>query len=118
MNTALWLMLALGVKHLIIDFFLQTRYQYSNKGRYGHPGGILHAALHALGTWAVFVVATPWALTLAVLDAIIHYHVDWSKVNINNYFGWTPTTSEAFWWLLGIDQFLHFLTYIGLVAIL
>ena len=33
------------LKHLIADFFLQTPFQVSNKGRYGHPGGIVHAGI-------------------------------------------------------------------------
>jgi hypothetical protein len=116
MNTALWLMSALAIKHLIVDFFLQTRYQYSNKGTYGHGGGILHAGLHALATWIVFAAVVPYAWILAMADAVIHYHVDWAKVNINDHFGWTATTHEQFWWLLGVDQFLHFATYVALVA--
>jgi hypothetical protein len=34
-------------KHAVADFYLQTAYQYSNKGKYGHPGGIIHAGIHA-----------------------------------------------------------------------
>ena len=37
----------LMVKHALADFYLQTPYQYLNKGTYGHPGGLLHAAF----TW-------------------------------------------------------------------
>ena len=36
----------LMAKHALADFFLQTKYQWANKGRYGHPGGLLHAAIH------------------------------------------------------------------------
>ncbi len=36
----------LMVKHAVADFFLQTPYQYCNKGTYGHPGGFLHAGIH------------------------------------------------------------------------
>jgi hypothetical protein len=34
----------LQVKHVVCDHPLQSRYQLQNKGTYGHPGGILHAA--------------------------------------------------------------------------
>jgi hypothetical protein len=30
--------------------------------------------------------------------------------------GWSANTHEQFWWLLGLDQYLHALTYIGLIA--
>lgn len=106
----------LTIKHFIVDYPLQTRYQYSNKGIYGHPGGLLHAGFHGIGTWCCFAAFTPIAVWLAFVDAIVHYHIDWAKVNLNNRYGWTPTTHEEFWWLLGLDQLFHYLTYIGLIA--
>ena len=118
MNTTLWLILALFAKHFVVDFPLQVRYQYSNKGTYGHPGGVLHAGLHAVGTLiCLYWVAPVAAWYLAMADMIIHYHIDWAKLNLNKRLGWGPTTHEEFWWLLGFDQFLHALTYIGMVAI-
>ena len=38
------------VKHFIVDFLLQTKWQWSNKHKLGHPGGIFHAWLHGLVT--------------------------------------------------------------------
>lgn len=109
-----------NIKHFIIDFLLQKPYQYLNKGKYGHPGGILHAALHGVGTIGVLLVApgvsTVAALVLALADTLVHYHVDWGKVNINNHFGWKPDNSEYYWWLLGMDQLLHQLTYIAIMG--
>ena len=117
MNDTLWLILALFTKHLIVDFPLQVRYQWSNKGTYLHPGGLLHAGLHGIATFACFYWYAPQsALYLAWIDAIIHYHVDWAKMNINKKYNWAPNTHEEFWWLLGLDQLLHFLTYIAIVA--
>jgi len=37
-------------------------------------------------------------------------------MNLNKKYGWKPDQHAQFWWLLGVDQFLHALTYIGLVA--
>jgi hypothetical protein len=51
------------------------------------------------------------------MDAFLHYHIDWAKMNINKQCGWKADTHEEFWWLLGVDQLLHALTYIGLVAL-
>ena len=59
---------------------------------------------------------TPLALWIAFVDALIHYHVDWAKMNLNSRLGWGPNTHEQFWWLLGLDQYLHYITYIGLTA--
>jgi hypothetical protein len=115
--TLFYLLIALQLKHFIIDFPLQTRYQWSNKGTYGHPGGILHAALHGLGTGAILLYFTgngSLAVLLAALDTIVHYHIDWAKMRINARMGWTPANPN-FWVLLGLDQFLHQLTYILIV---
>ena len=49
-------------------------------------------------------------------DTFIHYHIDWAKMNLNARMGWGANTHEQFWWLLGLDQYLHALTYIGLIA--
>lgn len=110
----------LFIKHFIIDFILQNKFQWSNKGTYGHLGGILHAGLHSIGTFlCLFLfVGSGIAWIVALIDGILHYHIDWAKMNINKKLGWTPTTHEEFWWLLGLDQLLHALTYIGLVALL
>lgn len=114
----LWLFVWLSVKHLIIDFPLQGPYQYMNKGTYGHPGGIQHSTWHGGGTILVFWLVAgrlDYAIVLGAIDGIIHYHIDWAKVNVNKLMKWGPTTHEEFWWALGVDQFLHMLTYIGLV---
>lgn len=107
-----------GIKHFVVDFLLQRAYQYKNKGTYGHPGGLLHAALHGLGTVLVLWIFAdlPWIVMMAVFDMVVHYHVDWAKTNINARFGWTPTTHDEFWWLLGLDQLLHFLTYVAIIG--
>jgi hypothetical protein len=116
--TMLTLFLLFSVKHFVIDFICQTQYQWSNKGKYGHPGGILHAGLHGVGT-AACLLAFAWEdiLFLALLDAFFHYHIDWAKMKINARMGWTATTSEYFWWLLGLDQLLHMMTYIAIIAL-
>jgi hypothetical protein len=118
MNDSLVLITMLFLKHFIVDFPLQKPYQWMNKGTYGHPGGIAHAALHASFTLICFAWYAPLAAYyLAALDGVLHYHIDWAKMNINKQCGWKPDKDEEFWWLLGVDQLLHALTYIGLVAL-
>ena len=118
MNITLWLILLLLTKHFVVDFPLQLKYQLNNKGTYGHPGGILHSGLHGLGTYVCIVWYAPIAaIVLAFVDMIVHYHIDWIKVNVNKKFNWGPTHDE-FWWLFGLDQFLHALTYISIVALI
>jgi hypothetical protein len=119
MNDLLILILLLFSKHFLIDFPLQTKFQYSNKGTYGHPGGILHASLHGLGTFiCIYWYAPVAAIYLALADMFVHYHIDWAKMKLNNKLGWSPTTHEQFWWLLGLDQYLHAVTYVAFVALI
>ncbi len=118
MNETLILMTALVFKHYVVDFPLQKPYQWMNKGTYGHPGGILHAGLHGVGTAICFWWWAPMScLLLGLVDALIHYHIDWAKMKINKSSGWKADTHEEFWWLLGLDQLYHYLTYILLIAL-
>jgi hypothetical protein len=55
------------------------------------------------------------AYFLAAIDFFVHYHIDWAKMNINAKYGWKADSHPEFWYLLGLDQFLHAVTYIGLV---
>lgn len=102
------LMFLLITKHLIFDFFLQFPRHYLNKGTYGKWGGIEHAGLQAIGTW---LILSPVA---ALIDFIIHYHVDWAKMKLGAIYGWKPDNAK-FWWALGLDQYAHYVTYIGLI---
>ncbi len=110
---------ALTVKHFVCDFLYQPPYQWQNKGTYGHWGGIVHSGQHAMASFLIllFFVATPIALAIAISEFIIHYHTDWAKMNINKAYGWGATTHNQFWVLLGVDQLIHSLTYIGMVYV-
>ena len=127
-ETATFVLLAfflLNVKHFLIDFPWQPPFMWMNKGTYGHVGGISHATLHAFGTFFVFMIlfdrwnetAAFVCLYLAAIDAFVHYHIDWAKMNINKMMGWGPTTHAEFWTLTGLDQFLHQATYVALIAL-
>jgi hypothetical protein len=108
-------------KHAVADFYLQTPYQYSNKGKYGHPGGIVHAGIHTALTPLVYLVLAPGSLVLAGAIALgeflLHYHIDWVKEQVTHRNGWTAQ-DRGFWYALGTDQFLHGLTYLAIVAVL
>lgn len=117
-----------------MDFLLQTKYQYSNKGTYGHPGGIIHAQLHALASWMILFFLGYHAniiFWLALAEAVVHYHIDWAKVQITKNCGWSKfDTGDAYnpahlrifsnnyFHALGFDQLLHQLTYIAMAAYL
>lgn len=119
MATTIIVILALfGIKHFICDFWLQFPYMLDEKGIYGAEGGRHHALMHTAGTFlvlAVTIFSIEWAVILAFLDGIIHYHIDWAKTNLSR--GLTPKDNQ-FWLLLGLDQGLHYLTYVLIIAIL
>jgi Protein of unknown function (DUF3307) len=111
----------LMLKHAIADFYLQTPYQYLNKGIYGHPGGFIHAGIHTALTPLVYLVLLPGSLLMAggiaLGEFLLHYHIDWAKEQITRRNGWT-TQDGGFWHALGTDQLLHGLTYLAIVAVL
>lgn len=116
----IWGFAILVVKHTIADFFLQTPYQYLNKGTYGHPGGILHSGIHVLLTTPVFLVlpaSAVFAFLLLAGEFVLHYHIDWFKEQITKRMDLSPNVA-AFWHALGLDQMGHMLTYVGMVALL
>lgn len=111
-------LLGLFIKHFICDFPLQMfPWLYQNKGRYLHPGGIVHAGSHGAGTFIVLslLIDMPTAALCASLDFLLHYHLDWAKMNISDHYNLKPDNSEWFWLLLGLDQLLHHLTYFAIV---
>lgn len=118
---ALAALAVLMFKHAVADFFLQSPYQYLNKGTYGHPGGIIHSAIHVALTPLVYLVLAPGSILLAAAIAggefLAHYHIDWLKEQIVRGNGWA-TQDRGFWYALGTDQFVHGLSYLLIVGIL
>lgn len=116
----LWSLLAFEAKHFICDFVIQSAYQVRTKGIYGHPGGFLHAGLHAIASLPAILV---WGPSLQLVGAIvvgefiIHYHMDWLKEQIVKRKQWT-VTDGVYWTMFGVDQFVHQLTYVGFLALL
>lgn len=119
------LLASLFIKHFIADFLLQPPYMYKNKGTLLHPGGWLHSGLHSLITLCILMVFQPFMkisvsmiILIVILELFIHYFMDYTKVNVCKKKGYTPTTHEQWFTWLGIDQTVHSLTYVGILAIL
>lgn len=113
------LLTLLFLKHFVVDFLLQPAYMYKNKGTLLHPGGWVHAGLHGFVTMAILAVMNvfvPISITVAlgvmILEIIIHYFMDYTKVNVCKKNNYTPTTSPEWFVWLGLDQTVHSLTYI------
>jgi len=119
MNEIFLVLIFLFIKHFIVDFYLQTDTMVREKGIYGAKGGLIHSGQQGLGTFIVLVLFTgvPLAVLLAIVDFLIHYHVDWAKMNIGKKYGYTVADKE-FWFWLGMDQLAHSLTYVWIGWIL
>lgn len=121
-ETILLLLAAFGIKHFICDFLVQYPYMISEKGTYGARGGVDHALVHSLGTLIVLTLILPWnsltlfvSVLLALFDGVFHYHIDWAKQQLSR--GFTPA-DRWFWVWFGVDQSLHYLTYIAIIAVI
>jgi hypothetical protein len=114
----LLLLLLLQLKHLVIDWLWQTPYELANKGTYLHMGGQQHAVKHAFFSAVCFVFYTNPVSCFGVffMDFLVHYHIDWAKVQLTQRTGWTAS-DPGFWWLTGVDQWCHQATYLALVWI-
>jgi len=118
-STVLLFLGALQVKHFICDGPLQSKAMVDEKRRYGARLGVIHSAIHGLGALIVMVIfigLVPLAFALALADALIHYHVDFTKENVVRQMGWT-VAQGPFWWAMSFDQMLHQLTYLALATI-
>ncbi len=109
----------LQIKHWYIDFVDQDMEEVNSKGKYGEWLGIRHSLKQGIGTYiciALVVGAELWffSLVLALIDFIVHYHTDWSKMNYGN----RDITTPAFWNHLGLDQMVHQLTYLLIVYLM
>ena len=83
------------------------------KGQYGKWGGIHHSGLQGICTYVILMhfLGVQACAMLAVADFVIHYHVDWAKMNITR--SLTPQ-DKKYWFWLGLDQLTHSLTYLAI----
>ena len=109
----MFVLILLQIKHWYIDFVNQTDEEVQHKGIYLDWIGIKHSVKHGVSTfvilWAVLGwVETDLAFALATVDFLLHYHIDWFKMNYGNRDNRTP----QFWNHLGLDQMAHQIVYI------
>lgn len=115
------LLTALIVKHFVFDFAWQPPFMWQNKGKFGHWGGLVHSGVHAFATYILLLLfigtGEPIVVFAPVFEFIIHYFVDYFKMNINKNYGWACNTHNEFWQLTGLDQMLHYLTYVLILIV-
>lgn len=102
------------IKHFFADYVWQSKRMLSEKGTYLATGGLQHAAVHGLLSFLIMYGINPeLALVIGIFDALVHYHVDWVKVRLSR---GLDHSDPKFWFWFGVDQTLHMLTYIAIVA--
>jgi Protein of unknown function (DUF3307) len=118
MFNSLYILLALlFVKHWYIDFVNQSMEEVNGKGIYGNAHGVMHSLKHGVATFLIFwlyVMDFEYAIIIGFVDFVLHYHIDWTKININKRWNYTAENPK-FWAWLGADQLAHSLTYLLLV---
>ena len=111
-----FLLALLFIKHYFVDFVWQTDEMVASKGKFGEWKGIEHSLQQGLLTLLVFslFVNFPLAVMLGAIDFVLHYLIDWTKMNYGN----RDISNKLFWNHLGLDQLAHSLTYLGLLCLL
>lgn len=115
-GSVLLLLCALQIKHMFADFFLQTPKMLSGRCAYVHAGRAQHAGVHVVGSvivFALFAAPLGFILLLAVLEWIVHFHIDFGKARYSEMKNLNPKQAR-FWQAMGADQALHQLTYIAM----
>ncbi len=117
----LLLLLLLQIKHWYADFKIQTYQQTVKKGVWLDPIGLSHSVDHVSATLVallVFHFIVPLSafviVTIAVIEGILHYIIDYVKVK----YGCKDNTKPQFWNQFGLDQFAHQATYLAIAYFL
>lgn len=115
------LLVLFQAKHFIADYPLQNQYML---GKFkGGTDWILplaaHSSVHATGTFIISILFVSFnvALSLAVLDFVLHSIMDRIKAS-PNLLGRFSIENKYFWWSLGFDQMVHHLTHYIIIFII
>lgn len=117
MTLTLAMLVCFQLKHFVADYLLQPGWILRGKGDLRCAGGYAHAGLHAAGSLPAFLVAglgLAAILPLVVAEFAVHYATDYTKAGLSARSHAGPNT-RTYWALHGADQFVHQLTYVGLI---
>jgi hypothetical protein len=109
------------IKHWYADFHIQTYAQTVRKGVWLDVIGISHTIDHVY-TSLIVLLAFSYFYPLSVsiiflvtfIEGVVHYLVDYVKVR----YGTKDSATPEYWSQFGMDQFVHQLTYLGMVYFL
>jgi len=113
-----WLFLLLLLfKHAFADLPLQHKLRNIDKLKY-FGNGHIHYLHHGILTLLVSVFFTTpiLAIIIALIDYILHWHIDFCKHLIcKNKIRPVETNSIVWWYITAVDQCLHYSGYVLLV---
>lgn len=116
-STLLVLLCLLQIKHMLGDYFLQTSVMLNGRDQYFHFGRFLHAGVHAIGSFIVFlIIGAPigFIILLVLAELFVHFNIDWWKSRVTVTQNLTPADA-GYWRASGVDQALHQLTYVAMI---
>ena len=110
-------MTALAIKHFLADYIFNPAYTVPvNKHIYGSRGSLEHLGVHMFFCFLALVAFVPleWVIYAVLFDGFIHYHEDFIKTKfLYKRKGLSEEIRRA---ITGLDQLVHILTYIIIVA--
>ena len=116
----LFLTAILLFKHCLADFYFQTSWMVSGKGK--EKGWILPLAAHSLthGGLTIVIVAfysgsIPFGLIIGGSEFAGHFCIDRIRASPFIFGRFKDTSAAVFWKLLGADQLAHQLCYLLIV---
>ena len=112
------IMTALAVKHFLADYVFNPVYTVPvNKHIYGSRGSLEHIGVHMLFCFLalVFFIPLEWVFYAVLFDGFVHYHEDYIKTKFLYKRKGMPQRLRRS--ITGLDQLVHILTYIIIVAV-
>lgn len=100
-------------KHFLADFPWQTQWMVREKAT-SLTALVSHGLVHALLTLLVILAVTgTWRPDIALWELLAHCAIDAIKAQSRR-----PPSDPRFWTLLGLDQWAHHMTYVGIALYL
>lgn len=112
-----YVLFALFLKHLVIDFPIYSAYVCRDIDT---PGLLWysHILLHGVATSCIlYVMQIPLLVCIIIgaVDLLSHYAIDTVTVYCGRRGRTDPSFAASFRWVVNIDQYLHTLVYVSIV---
>ena len=114
----LWALVIFQMKHVLTDFVLAARYSLRGGETYFSRARLIHALLHALGSFPAILLLAGWRGFLAaafLAELLLAYHLAWGRDRLSGRQPSPDTVAAAA--LTGGEQLLHQLFYLVVIAV-